>query len=229
MPVPLATPKVPIAAQRRAKAVKQATSKEWRQYAITEGIPADIVDLRRRVCGLPTNMYKFVIGMHAGDKGDTTQFGDPVIKCMGKLKRGRRQGQKDIAKRAPKRSRAEKASVKAAAAGHRVTQPWDSELDAELLDPVMAMASIDAPRVASPARHPLDGPRLHVPDTPDKTTLPTEQDIDCGLCLAFLLKSPSIKLPPAPGSPPSNIGGLIAIGDDDDDLGGFFSHGDGIL
>jgi hypothetical protein len=116
-----------LAATRRKKAFREAGDPKWRKYALDAGVSQVLINLRRAVCGLSTTEFKFVTGMAAGERGDVTQFGDAVIKVMGKLQRGRRMGQKDVFPRARKRSKAEKMASKKAGAGHRVVQPIDGE------------------------------------------------------------------------------------------------------
>jgi len=202
--------KVSKAALRRGKARRQAANPTWCQYALDKGVSQELIDLRLRVCSMDTTEFKFVTGMHAGDKGDTTQFGDAVIKVTKGLKRGRRPGQKDSTKRAVKRSKAEKTSIKSAAAGHRVVQPGDSALDGprnasscskgETYAEYIGMTatelaeSIVASNPVPPCSPLVEGaPLFYVPDTPDKAKVPTLEEMDAAWCIGALGQSPSIR------------------------------------
>ncbi len=92
--------------QRRHKAQLQASDPEWRARAVGSGLTLRDVDLRKEVCALPTHGLSFVIGVHAGEEGDNTKYGDAIPKACKTLKLGRPAGSRDSGPRNPfKRSR----------------------------------------------------------------------------------------------------------------------------
>ena len=91
--------------QRRAKAMQQANNAAWRDRAIRAGISKELLDLRAKVCGSPTNEINFIVGQHAGEEGD---LGDPIPKCARLLKLGRPTKPKHKHKHKPKRKKKKK-------------------------------------------------------------------------------------------------------------------------
>ena len=239
------------AAQRRHKAWQQTMNEDWCRYAREEGVPQTLIDLRRLVCALPTTEFKYVTGMHSGDKGDKSQFGCAVLKVMSSLKRGRRPGTKDRAPRATKRSKAEKTSIKSASAGHRVVQPGDNVLDGPLVIPsacalpkvevtyaesmgmsatelVDSIVSHNVGAPGSPLVSSTAVPLFHVPDTPDKAKVPTLTEMDVAWTIGALAQSPAVKFDSLGVGKPPVIGGLAddeETEDEDDDKGmGMFDY-----
>ena len=63
----------------RNTAVDQCNDDAWVRRALDAGITQDLIDMRLRVCQMPTRHINFVIGLFAGDGTDPKC--DPIAKC----------------------------------------------------------------------------------------------------------------------------------------------------